>query len=165
MNALAPVPVRCTAPGRGPGRPCGTAAPTASGCFGWGRRDLELDVLDAEVGVVRGEAHLAGFLGGANPDGAGAADEREGIVANQLGRAGEFEPDRVAGEGADGVELVCDAKHDAGGVGSIGNERCVIGQKREFLIDTLAGEAARNDLLALDVTVDSQIAPACSDAA
>ncbi len=79
----------------------------------------------------------------------------------------KLEADGVVGEGADGVELVCDAQDDARGVGSVGNQRDVIGQQREFLIDALAGEAARDDLLALDESIDAQITPAgrkaCSD--
>ena len=52
---------------------------TASGLFGWRGGDFELDVLDAEIGMVGGEAHLAGLLAGAYPDGAGAADQRKGL--------------------------------------------------------------------------------------
>src|ERR1035441_5141426 len=89
--------------------------PGASGGFGWGGLDVEVDVLDAEDGVMGRETHLAGLLTGANPDGACAADQREGIIADEMGGAGELEADGVVGEGADGVEFVCDAQDDAGG--------------------------------------------------
>ena len=105
-----------------------------------------------------GEIHLAGLLAGANPEGACTSDQRKGIVADELGGAGEFEADGVGGEGADGVEFVGDAQDDAGGVGTVRDEHGVIGQQREFLIDALAGEAARDDLLALNESVDAQIA-------
>jgi hypothetical protein len=93
----------------------------ASGCFrrGWG--NLELDVLRAEIGMVCGEAHFAGYFAGANPNGAGASDEREGIVADELSRAGELEVDGIVGEGTDGVEFVGNAQDNASGVGSVGN--------------------------------------------
>ena len=110
----------------------------ASGPFSRGGGDLQLDVLGAEDGVMGGEAHLAWLFRSANPDGAGAANERKGIVADEFGRAGEFEADGVVGERADGVEFVRDAQHDAGGVRSICDERSVVGQQREFLIDALA---------------------------
>lgn len=108
---------------------------------------------------MRGEADLAGLLGGANPNRALTADEREGIVADERGRAAEFETDGVCGEGADGVELVGNTEDDAGRVGPIGNELNVVRKQHEFLIDSLTGETARDDLLALNVSFDAQIAP------
>ncbi len=62
--------------------------------------------------------------------------------------------------GADGAELVGDAEDDAGGVGSVGGERRVVGHEGEFAVDSAAGEASGDDLLALDVAVDAEVAPA-----
>ena len=67
------------------------------------------------------------MLAGANPDGACTANQRERIVADKLGGAGEFEADGVGGEGTDGVEFVGDAQDNASGICSIGNQGCVIG--------------------------------------
>jgi len=144
---------------RRPRRSSGSAACSASGGFGRSGLDIEVDVTGAEDGVMGGEAHLAGLLSGANPDGACASDERERIVADEMGGSGEFEADGIVGEGANGVEFVGDAQDNACGIGSVGDQRGVIGQQSEFLIDALAGKTARDDLLALDVSVDAQIAP------
>ena len=91
----------------------------ASGCFwrGWG--NLELDVLRAEIGMMCGKARLAGLLAGANPDRAGASDEREGIVADELSGAGKLKADSIVGEGTDGAIFVGDAQDNASGVGSV----------------------------------------------
>ena len=107
-----------------------------------------------------GQACGAGLFLCANPDGAGAADEREGIVADELGRAFELEGDGIVGEGADGAELVGDAEDDAGGVGAVGDERRVVGRQREFAVDAACRRGFGDDLLAVDVAVDAQIAPA-----
>lgn len=98
-----------------------------SGHFGSGVSDLNLDMLGAKVGVVGGKAHFPRLFSGANPDGASAANEREWIVSDKFGWAGEFESDGVVGEGADGVEFVGNAEDDAGSVGAICNECRVIG--------------------------------------
>ena len=112
---------------------------------------------------MRREAHLARLLARTDPDGACAAYQREWVVADQRCRTREFETDGIAGEGANGVELVCNSENDPGRISSVGNQGCVIGQEREFLIDALAGEAARDDLLALDISVNAQIAPGIED--
>ena len=61
----------------------GQPAPAPSGHFkrGWGY--LQLDVLGAEIGMVSGEAHLAGLFCRAKPDSACAADQRKRIVADE----------------------------------------------------------------------------------
>src|SRR5580692_5446398 len=106
--------------------------------------------------MMRSQTHCAGLLRGSDPDCACAADECEGIVADQFGRAGQFEANWIGGKGADGIELISDAKDDARGVGSVGGERCVVGQKGEFLIDSLPGKSSRDGQLALDKSVDAQ---------
>ncbi len=83
-----------------------------------------------------GEPESAGLLACAQPDCAGSADEREGIVADQLSRAFQCKGDGIVGVGADGAELVGDAKDDAGGVGSVGVQFAIIGQQREFGVDS-----------------------------
>ena len=76
-----------------------------------------------------GEADGAGEFAGAKPDGSGASDESEGIVADEIDGAFEFEGDGVVGVGADIAELVGDAEDDACGVGSVGGECGVVRQR------------------------------------
>src|ERR1035441_1467326 len=109
--------------------------------------------------MVRGEPHFSRLFSSAYPDGARSSDKREGIVADQLSRARQFETDRVVCKWADRVEFIRNAQHDPRCVGTVGYERRVVRQKGEFLVHALAGQAARNDLLALDVTVDPHVAP------
>ena len=126
----------------------------------WGSGgDFELELLGAEIGVGGGESYGAGFLFGADPDGAGAADQGEGIVADDFGGAIEGELDGVVGKGVDGAEFVGDAQDDAGGVGAVGVELGVVGKNSEFLIDAATGESFGDDLLALDVAFDAQVSP------
>src|SRR5436309_3839670 len=51
--------------------------------------EFELDLLGAEIGVSGSEFHGAGLFLSANPDGAGAADQRERIVADDFGGRSE----------------------------------------------------------------------------
>ena len=66
------------------------------------------------------ETHAAGLLLGANPDGAGAANHRERIVANQFGRALQVQLDGVVRKGPNRAELIGDAKNHARCIGAIG---------------------------------------------
>lgn len=108
---------------------------------------------------MSGQAHLAGLFAGANPDSSGASDQREGIVANQFGRSRKFEADGIGCKRPDGAELIRHAEDNAGSIRAIGNEFGVVGQQGKFLIDSLTREAARDDLLAADESVNAQIAP------
>lgn len=101
-------------------------------------RGLEQDCLAAEHGVGCGEADGSGLFGGPDPDGTGATDEREGVVADEGRGAFKMEDDGVPGEGANAAELIVDAEHDAGSVGTIGDELSVVWQKNELAIDALA---------------------------
>src|SRR5258705_2808007 len=47
--------------------------------------EFELELLGAEIGVSGGKFYGAGLFFGANPDGAGAADQGEGVVADDFG--------------------------------------------------------------------------------
>ncbi len=127
--------------------------------------EFELELLGAEIGVSGGKFYGAGLFFGANPDGAGAADQGEGIVADDFGGAIEGEFDGVVGEGADGAELVGDAEDDTSGVGAVGVELGVVGKKSEFLVNAAAGESFRDDLLALDVAFDAQVSPVANGSA
>ena len=95
-----------------------------------------------------------------NPDGSGSSDECEGVVTDEVCGAFEPEGDGVVGEGADGSELVSDTEDDAGGVGSVGGERSVVGDEGEFSVGPAAREASGDDLLVLDVAVDAEVSPA-----
>ncbi len=92
------------------------------GKFGRCGHEFEFDLLLAQDRMRGGKRHFARLLLGANPDGAGAADQGEGIVADDLGGALEFELDGVVGKWADGAELIGDAQDDASGVGAVGNQ-------------------------------------------
>src|ERR1017187_866947 len=109
-----------------------------SGCFRRNRGDLKLHGLYSECGVMRSEPDLTRLLGSAYPYGARTPNEREGIIADERGRPRQFESNGIFGKRPDGVEFVGDAENDARGVGSVGNQRRVVGQQREFLIDALA---------------------------
>src|ERR1700677_198765 len=115
----------------------------ASGQFLRCRRDFKLHLLCARVRVMAGQPRVAWLFGCSDPDCTGAAYERERIVADEFGRPREFEADGVGGKRTDRVEFIRDAKYDTRGVGSVGSESCVVGQKSEFLIDSFAGERAR----------------------
>ena len=105
------------------------------------------------------EFHGAGLFLSANPDGAGAADQRERIVADDFGGAFHLQLDGIVGERPDGAEFVGNAQNDAGRVGSVGDELGVVGMQREFLVNAAAGKRFGNDLLALQVAVDAQVTP------
>ena len=81
----------------------------------------------------------AGSFGGADPDGAGAADEGEGIVADDFAGAFESELDAICGEVAKVAVFVVDAEDNADGVGAIGDEPGFIGKKDECLIGAGTG--------------------------
>ena len=115
--------------------------------------------------MFRCEARYAGLLACANPDGSGAADEREGIVTDEVCRTFEREGDGIVSVGADGAELVGDAKDDAGGVGSVSAEEVVVRKESKFGVDAAAGKGFGDDLFSVDESVDAQIAPSCAVAA
>jgi hypothetical protein len=109
--------------------------------------------------VFCGKAHGARLLTGANPDGAGASNERERIVADEVGGAFEGEGDGVVGIGANCAELIGNAQDDARGVGTIGAERVVVSKQSKFAVDAASGERFGDDLFSLHESVDAQIAP------
>ena len=48
-----------------------------------------------------GKTNCAGLFFRTNPDGTGSTDKREGVVADQIGRAFELERDGIVCVGAD----------------------------------------------------------------
>src|SRR5258705_8161029 len=76
--------------------------------------EFELELLGAEIGVRGGKFYGAGLFFGAGPDGAGAADYGEGIVADDFGGGIEGGIDGGGGEGGGGAEFGGDAQDDAG---------------------------------------------------
>ena len=95
----------------------------------------------------------------ANPDRAGAADQRERIVADNFRGPFQLQLDGIVRKRPDGAKFVGHAQNDASGIGAIGVETRVVGQQREFLIDTSAGHRLNDHLLAIDVALDSQVSP------
>ena len=79
--------------------------------------------------MFRGESQSARLFSGAKPDGAGAADERERVVTDELAWTFQRKGDGVVGVGADGAEFIGNAKHDTGGVGSVGVQFVVVRQQ------------------------------------
>jgi len=109
--------------------------------------------------MVRGQVYSARLFGSANPRLRRCHQQAQRIIADELSRTCQFKTDGVIGERTDRVEFVRNTKNDASGVGSIGHEFGVVGQQCKFLIDALAGETSRDDLVALDEPVNAQIAP------
>ena len=99
----------------------------------------ECDALATKPRVCSRQPDRPGLLGDADPDGASASDKREGVVADECGGAFKVEKDRVIGVSPYGSELVRDAEDDAGGIGSVGEERGVVRHEQELAI----GPAAR----------------------
>ena len=89
---------------------------------------------------MRGQLCLACHFEGADPDGAGAADERKWIVADDLRRARELQSNCVVDERANGAELVGDAQDYARRVGAIGDQSGVVRQQRELPVNAGARE-------------------------
>ena len=110
-----------------------------------------------------GEAHGSCEFPRAQPDGAGASDQSEGVVADEVGGAFEFEDDGIVGKGADVSELIGNAEDDACCVGSVSDERGVVGCGGKLAVGSAAGECFGDDLLAIEVAVDAEIAPADGD--
>lgn len=113
--------------------------------FGRDGEYVDFEVLRTQDWVSGGQAHRAGLLFGPNPNRAGAADKRKRIVADDFRRSRQVELDSVVGEGTNGAKLVGDAKDDAGCVGAVGVERCVVGTSLEFLVNSLPRESFGDD--------------------
>ena len=85
-------------------------------------------------------------------------------VLSDSGKPIQLPPGEVS-VGADGAELVGDAKDDAGGVGSVSAEEVVVRKESKFGVDAAAGKGFGDDLFSVDESVDAQIAPSCAVAA
>ena len=107
----------------------------------------------------RRQPHGSRLLLGSNPHRPRSADQREWIVPDKLCWSFQFKLDGIVGEGPDGAKFVGHAQHYASGVGPVCHEAGVVGQQREFLIDTFAGIFLHDDLLALNVSLETQVAP------
>src|SRR5205085_9327724 len=100
--------------------------------------ELNFYLLSPESRVSGLEHNFACLFLCANPNRSGSPNQRERIVANDLGWAFQFEFDGVVGEWTDGTELVGDAQHNAGGVGAVGDKLRIVGKQQEFCIDALS---------------------------
>src|ERR1700733_9795267 len=105
------------------------------------------------------QANRPGLLSGAYPDRSCAADQRKRIVADQFRRSLELEDYRIVRIGADRTELVGNSQDDASRIRTIGDEGSVVRQQHEFSVDATARHRLGDDLLALQIAVDAQIAP------
>src|SRR5580704_8936613 len=105
------------------------------------------------------ELHFPWLLLSSNPDCARAADQRKGIIADDFGWTVQFKLDRGIGKWTDVSEFIGDANDNASRVGAIGNQIGVVRHQREFRVDAFSGKLLRDHLLALDVTLDSQVSP------
>lgn len=106
-----------------------------------------------------GQLYSALLLARSDPDRACSANEPEGIVSNNVGWTLESEHNRIARIGADVPKLVGDPEYNASRVGAVSNQSGVIGQKAELLIETFSRVAARNNLLAANVTINAEVGP------
>ena len=79
-----------------------------------------MHLLLAQLRVPGRQHHPPRLFFGANPDGARAANQGEGIVPDDFRRAVEFQVNRVIREWPNGAELVGYAQNNAGGVSPIG---------------------------------------------
>ncbi len=80
----------------------------------------------------------ARLLPGSNPNGACASDKSKGIVSDDVRRSIHFQSNCIAGKGTDGAVLIGDGENDTGGVCTVSNERKIIGDDGELLVDTFA---------------------------
>src|SRR5437764_1329391 len=101
----------------------------------------------------------ASLLFDANPNRPRAAYERKWIVANNLGWPFDFQLDGVIGERPNGTEVIVDAHHHTCRVRAIADHGGIIGGDCELCIDASARHLLNNDLLALYVALQAQIAP------
>src|SRR5580704_12577937 len=105
------------------------------------------------------EPDRSGLFGRSNPDRSRSACERERFVADDLAWAGKFEDNRIIRNGPDAIKLVCHPNDDARCVCTV-PKKFVVGRYCDKLtVHAAAGVTLRNNLLALDITVDAQIAP------
>src|SRR5438128_5444693 len=100
-----------------------------------------------------------GLFFGSNPDRSGAAHQSEGIVADQLRRALQVKLDGIVREWPDGVKFIGHAENHASGVSPVCNQAGVIRQKRKLLINALARILLHDNLLALNVALETQVSP------
>src|SRR5258705_269967 len=117
------------------------------------------NLLHTESRMFRTEHDRSGLFGRSNPDRSRSSGEREGVVADDLAWAAQFEDNRIIRDGPDAIELVCYAKDDARCVRTIPTKFVVVRECDELTVHPAAGVALRNNLLILDIAVDAQIAP------
>src|SRR6266702_7515720 len=95
----------------------------------------------------------SGAFRGADPYGCDASDQEAGILANELCRTFELQPDRIGRKGADVAELIGDPQHEASAIRAVRQQLGIIRREHELLVETLARPAADDDLLAAHVSL------------
>ncbi len=118
-----------------------------------------MHLLGAKIRMRGGESHCAWLFFGANPDRAGASNQREGIVANDFGGAFQFELNGVVCEWPDGAKFIGHAQDHASRIGTIGVQMRVVREKSKFLVDAAAGKSFGNYLFTLQIAVNAQVSP------
>src|SRR4051812_29607646 len=108
--------------------------------------------------MSRDQSDLPRLLLAANPDCARSADQGKRIVADDLGRTFELEPNGVVGKRTNRAEFIGDAQDDSRAVSSISDQRGIIGSDGEIRIYAPAGHLLLDDFLAADVTFEAQVA-------
>ena len=122
-------------------------------------RDFDLTFLFAEYRVRCRKANLSSLLLRPDPNCARSSNQRERIIADDLGRTINVELDRIVGKRPDVAEFVVYAQHDASGIGSIANEARIIEQQSKLRVDTGPGILLRDRELAFPVAFQAQVAP------
>lgn len=107
-------------------------------------RNLEAHLLRAQKRMCRRKPRRSRLLFRANPYGARSANQRERVVANHFRGPLKFQLDGIVRKRPYGAVFVGHAQNDARYIRSIRVQTRVIGQQREFLIDTLAGKCPCN---------------------
>src|SRR5580704_13162181 len=121
--------------------------------------DFNAQLLRAQLRMCRREPHRSRFFLRSNPDSARSADQRKGVVADNLRRAFQVQLDGVVCKWPDGAKFVGYAQNDAGGISAIRNESSVVRQQRKFLVDTSAGQRLNNHLLSVQIAFHAEISP------
>src|ERR1700675_4859512 len=91
--------------------------------------DFNAQLLRAQLRMCGREPDRSRLFLRANPDSARSADQRKGVVANNLRGAFQVQLDGVVRKWPDGVKFIGYAQNDAGGIRAIRNETSVVRQQ------------------------------------
>src|ERR1700722_7832236 len=105
------------------------------------------------------QSHSSWFFLGSNPDGTGSANQRKGIISDDVGWSVHFQFDCVVRKRLNGAEFIGDAQNYSSAVRTISNQLSVVGKKHELCIHPSSRKTFRDHLLSLDVALDAEVSP------